>query len=284
MAIKNSRLLIGHTGITWADPDAEAGIKYIAQLGFNYVEVFAWVLKTFHDQGRDDICKKYDIPLISSYYSIDIVNPALRDTEMEKLGIWTDIVVGMGGKYATFGGNAVDRRVFAFSEHKKYIVDFVNEAAKCLEDKGIMLNFHPHTGTPVETENEIRSFLDAVDTKHSGFAPDIGQIQKGGADPLKLLKDYLSIIRLVHFKDFGGVVSFDANGKEIDSTGYACYSPLGQGVVNLTGILELLENSDFDGPVMVELDRSNSMPLSSEEVVTINKKYLENLGYHFVNR
>jgi inosose dehydratase len=284
MAVKNPRLLVGHTGITWADPDAEAGIKYIAQLGFNYIEVFAWVLKTFHDQRRDDICKKYDIPLISSYYSVDIVNPVIRDAEMEKLGIWTDIVVDMGGKYATFGGNAVDRRSFKFGEHKKYIVDFVNEAAKRLEDKGMMLNFHPHTGTPVETEDEIRSFLDAVDTRYSGFAPDIGQIQKGGADPLKLLKDYLSIIRLVHFKDFGGVVSFDADGKEIDSTGYACYSPLGQGVVNLTGILDLLENSDFDGPVMVELDKGASMPLSSEEAVAINKKYLENLGYYFVSR
>jgi inosose dehydratase len=284
MVSKNPRLLAGHTGITWADPDAEAGIKYIAQLGFNYIEVFAWVLKNFHDQGRDDICKKYDIPLISSYYSIDIVNPALRDAEMEKLGIWTDIVANMGGRYATFGGNAVDRRGFTFGEHKKYIVDFVDEAAKRLEDKGMMLNFHPHTGTPVESEDEIRSFLDAVDTRYSGFAPDVGQIQKGGADPLKLLKDYLSIIRLVHFKDFSGVVSFDADGKEIDSTGYACYSPLGQGVVNLTGILELLENSDFDGPIMVELDKGVSMPLSSEEAVTINKKYLENLGYHFVNR
>jgi inosose dehydratase len=284
MAITNPRLIVGHTGITWPDPVAEAGVKCIAELGFNNIELFAWVLKAFHDQGRDDICKKYNIPLISSYYSVDIVNPDVRDAEFAKLKEWTDIVASLGGKYATFGGNGVDRRSFKFDEHKKYVVDFVNEAAKVLSDKGVRLNFHPHTGTPVETEKEIRSFLDAIDTKLVGFAPDIGQIQKGGADPLQIVKDYASIIRLVHFKDFCGKVEFDKDGREIDTSGYACYSPLGMGVVNLTGILEFLEGSTFDGPIMVELDRGPNIPISSEEAVTINKKYMENLGYRFVKR
>ncbi|MDR1902645.1 MAG: sugar phosphate isomerase/epimerase [Treponema sp.] len=284
MAVVNPRLGIGHTGITWADADAEAGVRCIAELGFNNIEIFAWVLKNWHDQGRDNVCEQNHIPLISSYYSIDIVNPALRDSEIAKLSEWTDIVAGMGGKFATFGGNSVNRRTFVFAEHKKYIVDFVNEAAKILDGKGIRLNFHPHTGTPVETEAEIVSFLDAVDTKYVGFAPDIGQIQKGGADPIRFVKDYLSILRLVHFKDYSGNVRFDDEGKEIDTTGFACYTPLGRGVVDLKGILEYLEQSAFDGPVMVELDRGKDMPITAEEAVRINKEYMEKLGYRFVKR
>jgi inosose dehydratase len=282
--IKNRRLLIGHTGITWPDNNAEAGIRRIAELGFHNIEVFAWVLKAFFDAGRRDICQKYHIPLVSSYYSIDIVNPALRDSEMTKLKEWTDIVTGMGGKFATFGGNAVDRRTFQFDEHKKYIVDFVNEAAKILHDKGMRLNFHPHTGTPVETETEIVAFLDTIDTKYVGFAPDIGQIQKGGADPIRFIRDYISIIRLVHFKDYCGSVKFDAAGKEIDTSGFACYSPLGRGVVDLAGILDFLEDSSFDGPIMVELDYGPAMPMTAEAAVAINKQYMESLGYTFVQR
>jgi inosose dehydratase len=284
MAAANPRLIVGHTGITWPDPVAEEGIRCIAELGFNYIEVFAWVLKAFHDQGRADICKTYNIPLISSYYSLDIANPTVREAEIAKLKEWTDIVVGMGGKYATFGGNFVDRRTFVFEEHKKYIVDFVNEAAKILDGKGLRLNFHPHTGTPVETDKEIVSFLDAVDTRYVGFAPDIGQIQKGGADPKRFVKDYISILRLVHFKDYSGSVKFDAEGREIDTSGFACYAPLGRGVVDLKGILEYLESSAFDGPVMVELDAGLNMPMSSEEAVRINKEYMERLGYRFVKR
>jgi inosose dehydratase len=284
MAVIKPRLVIGHTGITWPDADAEAGIRCIAESGFNTIELFAWVLKTFHDQGRDNICEQHGIPLISSYYSVDIVNPDLRDGEMAKLSEWTDIVVRMGGKYATFGGNFVDRRTFVFEDHKKYIVDFVNEAAKILDGKGLRLNFHPHTGTPVETEKEIVSFLDAVDTKYTGFAPDIGQIQKGGADPMRFVKDYISILRLVHLKDYCGSVRFDSEGREIDTSGFACYSPLGKGVVDLKGILSYLESTSFNGPVMVELDAGMNMPMSSEDAVRINKEFMENLGYQFVKR
>jgi inosose dehydratase len=284
MAIVNPRLKIGHTGITWKDPAAEDGIKCIASLGFHYIEVFAWVLKDFHDQGRGDICQQYNIPLISSYYSADIADPVKRDEELAKISKWTDIVAGMGGKFATFGGGQVARQSFKFAEHKKYMVDFVNEAAKLTADKGVFLNFHPHTGTPVQTDTEIVQFMDAIDTRYVGFAPDIGQIQKGGSDPMKFLKDYISILKLVHFKDYCGRVEFDANGKEIDTSGYVCYSPLGKGVVDLAGIMEYLEVSSFDGPVMVELDQGSDMPLTSEKAVAINKAYMENLGYKFLKR
>jgi inosose dehydratase len=176
MAIVNPRLKMGHTGITWSDENAEAGIKCISELGFHNIEIFAWVLKKFYEQGQSDIFSHYHIPLVSSYYSIDIVNSDLRESEMIKLKDWTGILSALGGKYATFGGNAVDRRLIHFDEHKKYIVDFVNEAAKILDEKGIKLNFHPHTGTPIETESEIISFFDSIDTRYVGFAPDIGQI------------------------------------------------------------------------------------------------------------
>lgn len=242
-------------------------------------------MKAFHDKGRADICKQYNIPLISSYYSIDIADPARREAEMTKLGEWTDIIAAMGAEFATFGGNQVPRKSFNFEENKKYIVGFVNEAAKILDGKGMKLNFHPHTGTPVETESEIRSFLDAIDTKYVGFAPDIGQIQKGGADPVGITKDYVSIIRLVHFKDYCGKVEYGADGKEIDQSGFACYCPLGQGVVNLKAVLEILENyQSFNGPIMVELDGTNNMPISAEMAVAINKEYMEGLGYRFVKR
>jgi inosose dehydratase len=284
MAVTNHRLVVGHTGITWPDDKAEDGIRCIAEMGFHGIEVFAWVLKAFYERNRQDICRQYQIPLISSYYSIDIVNPAVRDSEMAKLKEWTDIVAGMGARFATFGGNSVDRRTFRFDEHKRYIVDFVNEAAKTLHGKGVSLNFHPHTGTPVETEAEITAFFDGVDTRYVGFAPDIGQIQKAGADPARFINDYISIVRLVHFKDYCGSVRFDDDGKEIDTSGFACYSPLGRGVVDLAGIMNRLEQSSFDGPVMVELDYGTAMPMTAEEAVALNKNFMESLGYRFLRR
>ena len=34
-----------------------------------------------------------------------------------------------------------------------------------------------------------------VDTKYVKFGPDVGQLAKGGSDPVKVVKDFLPLIR-----------------------------------------------------------------------------------------
>ena len=275
------RLIVGHTAITWPDTRVEDAVKCCAALGFKAFETFGWVLAALEGQNRMDIFKKHGIPLVSSYFSCDIVNPDARDAEMEKLTNWGRILSAEGGKWATFGGNGVNRRTFNINEHKSYIAGFLNEAAKRLRDAGVGLNFHPHTGTPIETAAEIDVLFGSVDTDLIGFAPDVGQIQKGGSDPIEYLKKYLSITRLVHLKDYSGSVEFDADGREIDTSGFTCYSPLGKGVVKLAEMLDILEGSDFNGYIMVELDIGKNMPMTAEEATTISRDYLASQGYKF---
>ena len=279
------RLTIGHTAITWADDKVEDAVKCISSLGFKAFETFGWVLVTLEEQNRLDIFEKHGIPLVSSYMAADIVNPDVRDAEMEKLVKWGKILAAKGGKMSTFGGGNVDRRTYNINDHKDYLIKFVNEAAQRLLDVGIYLNFHPHTGTPIETAEEIDFLFENADTKLVGFAPDVGQIQKGGADPIEYVKKYLSLTRLVHLKDYCGSVEFNEDGQEIDTSGFACYSPLGQGVVKIAEMLEIYENSSFDGYIMVELDIANKigkqMPMTPEEATTISRDYLASLGYKF---
>ena len=164
-----------------------------------------------------------------------------------------------------------------------------------MQDMGLTLCYHPHTGTPVETKEEIMDFFQRIDPKYVAMAPDIGQIQKGGADPLEIIKTFEPLVKHVHFKDFGGKLEFDAyqkdvvegesyfnfgeNGKEIDATGYINYCILGDGVVDLKGILDYLASKNFDGHVMVELDAGTEMPVTPQEAVHGNKLYLEKIGY-----
>jgi len=275
------RLAVGHTAITWPDSRVEDAVKCCASLGFKAFETFGWVLAALEGENRMDIFEKYGIPLVSSYFSLDIVNPGAREAEMAKLENWGRILAGAGGKWATFGGNGVDRRTFNLADCRAYVAGFVNEAAKRLRESGIGLNFHPHTGTPIETAAEIDMFFGDVDTGLVGFAPDVGQIQKGGSDPVEYLKKYLSIVRLVHLKDYSGSVEYGADGKEIDTSGFTCYSPLGKGVVRLEEMLGILEGSAFDGYIMVELDIGKNMPMTAEAATKISRDYLASVGYKF---
>ena len=46
--------------------------------------------------------------------------------------------------------------------------------------------------------------MEAVDTRYVKFGPDIGQLQKAGRIRVKVVKDFLPVVRHVHLKDFDG--------------------------------------------------------------------------------
>jgi len=284
------KIKFGHTSILWKDSDIESAVKTIAELGFYGVETFGWVVVALEKEGRSDIFEKYDIPLVSSYFSANIVDMNKWNETMDKVTRWAKLLVKHNCKKVVLGGDGVNRKAFNFEENKNTIINSINEIGKNLADYGILCCFHPHTGTPVEVEHEIRTVMEAIDTNYIAFAPDVGQIAKGGTDPLCVVKDYYPLVRHMHLKDFiGGTVEFNENGQEIDTTGFLCYTPLGQGVVDIPAILDIIESNPFDGYVMVELDGTHysaigSTPITPEEGARISKEYLESLGYKFRSR
>jgi inosose dehydratase len=121
----------------------------------------------------------------------------------------------------------------------------------------------------VDTEEQVYQVFEAVDTRYVKFGPDVAQLQRAGSDPLKLCKDFLSIIYTVHLKDYAG------------ERAWSGYCPLGQGKVNLPALLDLLETAPNLKHLMVELDFSRNAPLTPIECATISKEYLQKQGYTF---
>jgi inosose dehydratase len=140
---------------------------------------------------------------------------------------------------------------------------------RAVNDVGVVGVLHQHTDTCVETRDETYAVMESVDTRLMKFGPDVGQLQKGGADPVKVVKDFLPVVRHVHMKDYSG-------GEH-----WLGYCPLGQGKVDITALLNLLEGSGNDLMIMAELDPSPQMPIPPLESARINKATLQKLGYRF---
>ncbi len=167
------------------------------------------------------------------------------------------------------GPNNVKRAEYRFAEHKANIVQALNDMAKAVADVGVVGVLHQHTDTCVETRDETYAVMEAVDTRYVKFGPDVGQLQKGGSDPVKVVKDFLPVVRHVHMKDFDG------------GPHYLGYCPLGQGKVDVAGIAALLESSGNDLMIMCELDPSQGQPHAPLEAARINKAAMAKLGYAF---
>jgi inosose dehydratase len=280
-AQKKLNLRIGHTGITWpwgnplgpgparlADPAAiEQIVKDIASLGFYGIELFGWQIDGMEAHGGlGPLLEKYKLPLISSYGGPNLTDPAQRKTSIDRTVATAKLVKKYGGKVIVFGPNGVPRDTFNFAEHKAGIIDVLNEGAKAVVDVGLTPVLHQHTGTCIETRDETYAVMQAVDTRYLKFGPDIGQLQKGGADPVQVVKDFLPIIHHMHLKDYSGGDAFLG------------YSPLGQGKVDIPAILAMMNGKPIDGMVMVELDSSPNMPVPALETARIARAYLLKQG------
>jgi inosose dehydratase len=271
-ALAAPRLKVGHTGITWGfkPTDAEQAIKDVGSLGYQGYESFGNVLEYWDKQGGlKKLLDAAGMPLQSAYCPVDLMDTTKRADEIAKLVRWGHLIKAAGGKVAVIGPNNVKRPAFVFAEHKANIVTSLNEMCKALADIGVVGALHQHTGTCVETRDETYATMEAVDTRYVKFGPDVGQLQKGGVDPVKVVKDFLPTVRHVHMKDFDG------------GPHYLGYCPLGTGKVDVKGLATLLDGSGNDLMIMCELDPSPNPPHTPHEAARLNKVAMAALGYTF---
>jgi inosose dehydratase len=272
LAAPARRLKIGHTGITWGfrPGDAEQAIREVAALGYHGFESFGNVLEAWEPKGGlGRLLDAAGLPLISAYCPVNLTAPDKRADEVAKIVRWAGLIRKYGGTVAVIGPNNVPRATFDFAAAKPNIVAALNDIGKALADAGVIGALHQHTGTCIEIRDEVYSVMEAVDTRYVKFGPDIGQLAKGGSDPVKVVADFLSVIRHVHLKDFLGGPHWEG------------YCPLGKGKVNVPAVLETLEKAEEVKIAMVELDPSRDPPLTPLESARTSKDYLKSLGCAF---
>jgi inosose dehydratase len=282
-------LQIGHTGLTWlplggrptpgaapqtnpmTDPQyVEGAIRDIAGLGFHGIELFGNQIEAMESHGGVGVLlDKYKLRLISAYCGANLSEPAQRKDTIAKTLEWAALVKKYNGKVVVVGPNGVRRNTYDFNAHKNDIVTTLNELGKAVTDTGLTPVLHQHTGTCVETRDETYAVMEAVDTRVMKFGPDIGQLQKGGSDPVQVVKDFLPLVQHMHLKDYVG------------GADYLGYCPLGQGKVNIPAILAMMEGRKTVGLVMVELDSPPPQPIPAIETARIAKAYLEKQGVAF---
>ncbi len=286
-AQKKRDMQIGHTGLTWiplggrpgagppgnpmtAPQYVEAAVGDISSLGFQGIELFGNQIEAMEAHGGlGELLKQHNLPLISAYCGTNLTDSDQRKESLEKTLGWARLVKKYGGRVIVIGPNGIKRDTYDFKEHKATIVATLNEVGKAVADTGLTAVLHQHTGTCVESRDETYAVLHAVDTRYMKFGPDIGQLQKGGSDPVQVVKDFLPIVQHMHLKDYVGGENFLG------------YCPLGQGKVNIPAILDMMDGKKTDGRVMVELDSPPPQAMPAIETARIAKAYLQKQGIVF---
>ena len=125
---------------------------------------------------------------------------------------------------------------------------------------GTKVAFHPHTATWIEAPDEVARLADRLAGTGAGLCLDVGHYLVGGGDPVEAIDRYGSLITHVHLKDVDPEVLERLRAGELESFDVAVreriFTELGNGALDLEGVLVALDRIGFSGWLMVEQDSS----------------------------
>lgn len=154
------------------------------------------------------------------------------------------------------------------SEWKPYATR-MTDFARMLADEGLVLCYHHHMGTIVESRDDIARFMDSCGPAVN-LLLDTGHATWGGSDPAELARSYRGRITHVHCKDIRPAIIAKAKAGDwsfLDSIlGFGdelgTYTVPGDGAVDYVSVFKALKG--YSGWVIVEAeqDPQKAHPLS----------------------
>jgi inosose dehydratase len=152
----------------------------------------------------------------------------------------------------------------------------VEVAAQRALDRGVVAAFHPHTGTYIESSEEVAALLEATDPDVVKICFDTGHTFVGGGDPVELARLARDRIAHIHLKDVEPRVLERVRSRELtveQAWEQNLFCPLGEGTVDFAAVLA--ELGDYDGWTVVEQDR---VAVRSEDLDSVREIEAANLA------
>lgn len=284
---------LGYHTITWdLEGRLEEGIKDIAELGYKAFEVlnpstlandFARRFMDFGTVGpppfisdTDYLCRlaaisdaqdKYGIVLSSLYCNGEFINPATAELEFNCFKTTARWLKGMGCKFLVCGGGPKGERP---EGAYKMVAEALERIGEYCGNLGIQLCYHPHLDTFVETREQLDKFCEATDPALVALCIDPAHFTVRGEDVVDIFRTYMSRIKYIHFKDVKGSNLTQLKGR----ARYDTFAELGEGIIDFPGIVKVLDSANYEGYIIVELDRTSRTARESAE---ISKRYLRDV-------
>jgi inosose dehydratase len=146
----------------------------------------------------------------------------------------------------------------------------LQEVARAARAQGHALVYHPHVGTFVETPAEVEWLMRSTDADLVGLCLDVGHYTVGGGDPVDAVRRYGRRIRHVHVKDVDASVLQRLRAGAIpdflEALRARIFTELGNGVLDVFGMVCELSRLDYGGWIMCEQDTTWRPPAESAAI------------------
>ncbi|KKF01012.1 inosose dehydratase [Mycolicibacterium obuense] len=155
---------------------------------------------------------------------------------------------------AATGADGYDARPELSERQWETLLTNLDRLTEVVAERGLKAVLHPHVGTMVENRAEVDRVLAG---SRIPLCLDTGHLLIGGTDPLQLARQVPERVQHCHLKDVDAALAARVQAGELtytEAVAAGMYVPLGQGDVDIAGIVTALQDSGFDGWYVMEQD------------------------------
>lgn len=266
-----SQLKIGYAAITWGDSIPQA-IQDITSAGYKGIQLRSNAVAQFGNRQAEllSMLEQQHLPLVM--FSSGNANINTGDDEAV-IKMHTDnarFVYSLKGSDMQVTNSSRPKQGNPTKEDLQKFGKLLNEIGKRTADLGVTTNYHNHMAQLGETPGEVATILDSCDNRNVRLLLDIAHYQQGGGNPVEAISQYRERIKNIHLKDVRPLQGEDAKRYQ--------FVELGQGTVDLPGVFKALNNINFKGWGIVELDAVPAKDKTPLQCANTSKAYLESIG------
>lgn len=136
----------------------------------------------------------------------------------------------------------------------------LEQIGRMAADNGLRIVYHHHTGTGVQTQEDVERLMASTDPDFVWLLLDTAHITVGGGDALELAKKFASRIPHVHLKQVRAAVLTRMRSEGLsfwDGIKAGIFTVPGdpEGMLDLDAVLQVLDDARFQGWLVVEAEQ-----------------------------
>ena len=258
----------------WARQQTYAEVlDEMVQAGYTGTELGPYGFLPTDSQELKRELEKRNLTLLGAFVPLPLGHPERHQEGMRSALEIARLLAANGAPYIVLADEMSETRMAiagsagrddGFSEAQwEGAAKLVSCIAKGAQEIGVRSVFHHHAGTLIETPDEVAHLLDVTDPLLLGICLDTGHYFYGGGDPVEFARAHPHRIWHLHLKDIRANVLEKVRREKIaylDAIRLGVFCELGQGNVDLAGVIHELAKDGFDGWAVFEQDIDPTVP------------------------
>jgi inosose dehydratase len=261
---------IAYSAITWGGNDAQA-IADIASLGFRGIQLRTNTFGPYRAKPSElrAMLEQHNLQLAMFSSGNVEIDPAKFQSTIDQHVAHASFVKALGGSAIQLTNSVRPKDRQPTTDELKRLAMVMNEIGKQTADLGVQAVYHNHMHQLGETPAEIDVIVQAMNPKHTRLLLDIAHYRQGGGEPEKAVRQYRDVLHSLHLKDTKSPLADRPN----DPNAYK-FVELGRGNVNVPAVFKALDDINFSGWGVIELDGVPDAGRTAAQCAQTNKEYI----------